>query len=57
MKDVLLILCVGAAFLAGFPLMKRLDRWLNRCVKPSQEESDAEDAGSPDETGDDAPRR
>ena len=43
MKDALLILCVGAVFLAGFPLMKRLDRWLNGHVAPP-EDAPGEDA-------------
>ncbi len=43
MKDALLILCVGAVFLAGFPLMKRLDRWLNGHIAPP-EDAPGEDA-------------
>ena len=51
MKDVLLILCVGAAFLAGFPLMKRVDRWINSHVVPPEEDApDGNEAGSPDRT-------
>ena len=42
MRDALLIVCVGAAFLAGFPLMKRLDRWLNRHVAPPKEDAPGE---------------
>ena len=38
----MLIVCVGAAFLAGFPLMKRLDLWLNRHVAPPEEDAPGE---------------
>ena len=43
MKSLLILLSVAAAVAAGFPLMRRLDAFLDDHVTPPDEEDDSGD--------------
>ena len=45
MKGLLILLSVAAAVAAGFPLMRRLDAFLDAHAVPPDEEDDFRDGG------------